>query len=454
MPHDAIGVTPERRRRRPTDEGVIVPRSTRKTWMAVAGATSIALFATACGSSGGSSDDSSSSGDEKITLTISTFNEWGYDDLLDEYMELNPNITIEHNKFAKSDDAKEQFQTALGAGSGLADVVGVEVDWMPQIIQYSDQFVDLSSDSVDGRWNNWTIDQATSADGALLGYPTDIGPEAIAYRADLFEAAGLPSDPEAVAALFGGDSATWDDFFSVGDQFIAAGTGVPFYDSADAIAQGMINQQEYPLEDADGTIIATTNPDIRNMYDTILSHTDQSAHLKQWEEDWVNAFQTDGFAVMLAPSWMLGVISGNAEGVEGWDIANVFPGGGGNWGGSFLTVPTMSEHPEEAKALADWLTAPEQQLKAFATTGNFPSQVEAQKSDELQTITNEFFNDAPIGQIFTDRAAAISVIPFKGENYFTIRTGLSDAINRVDVDKSQSADESWKGFEDAVAAIG
>jgi cellobiose transport system substrate-binding protein len=46
------------------------------------------------------------------------------------------------------------------------------------------------------------------------------------------------------------------------------------------------------------------------------------------------------------------------------------------------------------------------------------------------------------------------VIPFKGPNYFTIRTALSDAINRVDVDQSQDADSSWSGFEDAVAAIG
>ncbi len=430
-----------------------MPRSTRKTWMAVAGATGIALVATACGGGGGSSDDASEDGGQ-ITLTISTFNEWGYDPLIAEYQELHPEIKIEHNKFGKSDDAKEQFQTALGANSGLADVVGAEVDWMPQIIQYSDQFVDLSSDSVEGRWNNWTLDQATAPGGELLGYPTDIGPEAIAYRSDLFAAAGLPTDREAVAELFGGADATWDDFFAVGDQFMAANTGSGFFDSADAIAQGMINQQEQPFEEEDGTIIATSNPDIRDMYDTILSHDDQSAHLKQWEEDWTNAFQTNGFAVMLAPSWMLANIEGNSAGVEGWDIANVFPGGGGNWGGSFLTVPTMSEHPEEAKALADWLTAPEQQLKAFEKTSNFPSQIEAQESDTLQTVTNAFFNDAPTGQIFTDRSAAISVIPFKGPNYFTIRNGLSDAINRVDVDQSQSADESWSGFEDAVAAIG
>ncbi len=430
-----------------------MPRSTRKTWMAVAGATGIALLATACGGGSDAADDDASSDGGKVTLTISTFNEWGYADLLDEYQELNPNITIKHNKFATSDDAKEQFQTALGADSGLADVVGVEVDWMPQIIQYSDKFTDLSSDSVKDRWNNWTVDQATSADGKLLGYPTDIGPEAIAYRSDLFAAAGLPTDRAAVAELFGGADATWDDFFAVGDQFVAAGTGVPFFDSADAVAQGMVNQIEAPFEDPDNGDIVI-DPQIRELYDTILSHTDQSAGLKQWEEDWTNAFQTNGFAVMLAPSWMLGVIEGDAAGVTGWDIANVFPGGGGNWGGSFLTVPTMSEHPKEAQALADWLTAPEQQLKAFETTGNFPSQVEAQESDALQQVSNEFFNNAPIGQIFTERAAGIDVIPFKGENYFTVRNGLSDAFNRVDVDKTDDPDSSWSGFEDAVAAIG
>ncbi len=434
-------------------------KTTRRTWAVAAGLTSIAMLAAGCSSSddnaSGDGTSTSGGGDEKVTLTISTFNEWGYDNLLDEYMDLHPNITIEHNKFAESADAKEQFQTALGAGSGLADVVGVEVDWMPEILQYSDQFTDLTSDSVKDRWNNWTIDQATSPDGALLGYPTDIGPEAIAYRADLFAAAGLPTDRAEVAELFGGDSATWDDFFSVGDQFVAASNGVPFFDGADAVGQGMINQLEAPLEDADsGEIIATTNPDIKDIYSTLLSHENLSAGLSQWGEDWVNAFQTNGFAVMLAPSWMLGVISGNAEGVEGWDIANVFPGGGGNWGGSFLTVPTMSEHPEEAKALADWLTAPEQQLKAFATTGNFPSQVAAQESDELAGMTNEFFNDAPIGQIFTDRANAISVIPFKGANYFTVRTALSDAINRVDVDKTDDADGSWSKFEAEVSSLG
>ena len=45
-----------------------------------------------------------------------------------------------------------------------------------------------------------------------------------------------------------------------------------------------------------------------------------------------------------ARGWMLGVISGNAPDTTGWDIADAFPGGGGNWGGSYLVVPANGEN--------------------------------------------------------------------------------------------------------------
>ena len=55
------------------------------------------------------------------------------------------------------------------------------------------------------------------------------------------------------------------------------------------------------------------------------------------------------FATMLCPGWMLGVIAGNAPDVTGWEVANVFPNGGGNWGGSYLTVPANGENVEAAQ---------------------------------------------------------------------------------------------------------
>ena len=141
--------------------------------------------------------------DEKITLTVATFNEFGYDNLLAEYTTLHPNITVTEKKAATSNEARENFSTKLAAGSGLSDIEAVEVDWLPEIMETADLMTDLSSSDVQGRWLDWKVKQATTTDGKLLGYGTDIGPEAVCYRADLFEKAGLPSDPDAVAKAMG-----------------------------------------------------------------------------------------------------------------------------------------------------------------------------------------------------------------------------------------------------------
>ncbi len=395
----------------------------------------------------GCGDDSSGSEGEdgKITLTVATFNEFGYDDLLDQYMDENPNVIVKEKKAATSDEARENYMTKLAAGSGLSDVEAVEVDWLPEIMESADALTDLSSDEVEGRWLDWKVQQATTPDGKLVGYGTDIGPEAVCYRSDLFKQAGLPTDRDEVAAALG---STWDDYFALGKQF-SQKSDVAWFDSADAMFQGMVNQLENPFSstEPDETLIPLAeNTQIEDIYNQIIQAAetdDLSANLQQWSTDWTNAFQKDGFATMLCPGWMLGVIEGNAEGVQGWDIANTFPGGGGNWGGSFLTVPAQGENVEEATKLAAWLTAPEQQIAAFKLKGTFPSQIEALSSDDLLGVTNPFFNEAPTGQILAERAEAVTVVPFKGPNYFAYRQAVTDAINRVDVDKSASPEESW-----------
>jgi cellobiose transport system substrate-binding protein len=156
---------------------------------------------------------------------------------------------------------------------------------------------------------------------------------------------------------------------------------------------------------------------------------------------------------MLCPGWMLGVISGNAPDVTGWDIADVFPNGGGNWGGSYLTVPANGENVEEAQKLADWLTAPEQQIKAFVNAGTFPSQTDAYEDSALTDSVNEYFNDAPVGEILTNRANAVTVAPFKGEFYFQINDAMQQALTRVE-DGTQDKQTSWDQWVSEVNAIG
>ena len=407
-------------------------------------------------SASGSAEPTGSAPAEKITLTVSVFNEMGYENVIAGYTELNPNVEVKLDRAATSDEAREKYMNGLAAGSGMADVAAVEVDWLPEIMESADLLTDLTSDSVKGRWLDWKVAQATTPDGKLVGYGTDIGPEGVCYRADLFEKAGLPTDREEVAKALG---SSWDDYFNLGKQFVAKSDSA-WFDSADAIFQGMVNQLENPFSSTkpEETLIPLEeNTQVKALYDQIIKAAQDdklSANLQQWQPDWQNAFQNNGFATMLCPGWMLGIIEGNAKGVEGWDIANTFPGGGGNWGGSFLTVPAQGKNVEEAKKLADWLTAPEQQIKAFKDKGTFPSQVEALSSQDLLSVTNKFFNDAPTGQILADRAAAVTVVPFKGPNYFAYRAAVSNAINRVDVDKSANAADSWATAVSDVKALG
>ena len=422
----------------------------RRSLAALAAFSVLSIGLAACSSVGADSDSTATTGSgdtsdstEQITLTVATFNEFGYEDLYQEYMDAHPNIKIEAKKAATSNEAQQNLKTALGAGSGAADIEAIEVDWLPELMQYPDQFTDLTSDAVEGRWLDWKTASATTTDGKLIGYGTDIGPEGVCYRSDLFEQAGLPTDREEVAALLEGD---WDTYFSVGKQFTDA-TGIPWYDASVATFQGMVNQLANPLENSDGTPIPLAdNSDIKDIYNTVLTQSvdnNLSAGLEQWSDDWVAAFQNDGFATMLCPGWMLGVIEGNAAGVTGWDIADVFPGGGGNWGGSFLTVPAQGKNIDAAVELAQWLTAPEQQIKAFEAKGTFPSQVEALSSETLLSQTNEFFNNAPTGQILANRADAVELQPYKGPNYFAIYNILADALNRVDVSGTDDASSSW-----------
>lgn len=424
--------------------------TTRTTAAVLGGAAALSLVLAACGSSDGSAGDAGDAdtpGD--VTLTLSTFGNFGYsDELLAEYETQNPGVTVVHNIAANGNDARTNLFTKLAAGSGLADVEAIEIGWTVDLRQYADKFVPVAEDDY-GPWVDYQIAPVTTQDGTVFAYGVATGPEAICYRSDLFEAAGLPSAPEDVAALLDGG---WDDYFAAGEQYVAGG-GAGWFDSAYTIYNAIIEQQAYPYEDADDAIVAATNPEVEKAFrDTLAVAPELSAKLSSWSDDWSAAMGNGGFATMACPSWMLGIIEGNSAGVTTWNVANTFPGGGGNWGGSFLAVPTQSEHPEEAAALASWLTAPEQQIEAFKAAGPFPSRTAAFDLPELAGITNPFFNDAPVGEIFSDRSQAIDTVVYKGPNFFKIDTAVKDAIGRVETG-TQSVDDAWNQFVSEVDAL-
>jgi cellobiose transport system substrate-binding protein len=398
------------------------------------------LLATACGGSGSSGTSNAVGGDDgpKVELTVATFNEFGYDDLYREYESLHPNIKIVERKAPTVDAHIKNLDTNLASGSGMADIEAMEVSWIYKYLAKSDKFVDLrqyGANDLKNRWLDWKVAGATTPDGKILGYGTDIGPEAICYRRDLFAKAGLPTDRAQVAKLF----ADWPSYFATGRKFKEKVPDSAWYDSAVLIWEAMRNQLIEAYYSNEDRFLGEDNPLLKKTWDQVVQGSEDglSAGLEAWSDKWNAAFRTDKFATMACPGWLLGVIQDNAGtyGKGKWDVADVFPGGGGNWGGSYLTVPKQSQNPEEAAKLAAWLTAPEQQVKVFKKIGSFPSTLDAYNDPNVKSQVNAYFDNAPVGQIFIDRARSVILKQHKGPREGEVNQVFSAKLALVDAGK-------------------
>jgi cellobiose transport system substrate-binding protein len=170
----------------------------------------------------------------------------------------------------------------------------------------------------------------------------------------------------------------------------------------------------------------------------------ESAGLSAFSPEWNTGYKKGTFATVTCPAWMMGYIQGQAPKTKGkWDIAAV-PGTGGNWGGSFLTVPKQSQNTDLAYELAKFLTSPASEAAVFKQTGNLPSQPALYNTKPIASFKNPFFNNAPVGKIFTTSAKRLKpqvLGPHQGD----IQTASSNAILRVEQHK-QSPAKSWSQF--------
>ncbi len=418
--------------------------------------TTVGMMA-ACGddapaNTGGSPTSASN---EPIELTIATFGEFGYEELVTEYSKVHPNITVKHNKTGQGGPFHTALLTKLAGGSGLEDVVAVEEGHLSDVLDKPQLFNNLEEigpkDVKKDRWLDWKYDAAKAKNGTLIGYGTDIGPLAMCYRKDLLEAAGLPSDPEAVKPLF----ASWDSYFAAGETYVQK-TGKAWYDSNSQNFNAMVNQLDTGYIDKDDKLAIESNKKIKEAWDkvTAAGAKGQTAKLVAFSNEWQSGFKTGAFATKTCPGWMLGVVKGNSgpELAGKWAVTDAFPNGGGNWGGSYLTVPKQSKHPKEAAELAAWLTAPEQQIKAFKAKGTFPSQVKALDAPELLSSTDEYFGGAKVGELFAKQARKVGKAQYKGPGDGQIQENATSPALQA-VEQGKSAEEGWQQAVDAAKKI-
>ena len=420
-----------------------------RTGAVVAALTAGALALTACGDGEGTdSAAADASTDGKTTLTVSLFGTFGYEEsgLFDQYMEENPDIVIQYESTQGEDKYWPALQTKLNSGSGTADVQGIEVARISEVTaNQADLWTDLRDTAAGERvadYVEWKADAATTADGKVLGLGTDIGPMALCYRTDLFEEAGLPTEPDEVAARLG----SWEDFLTLGEEFKAgAPDGTAFHDSAGGLYNAIVSTEEQIYHDESGELVLETNEAVRDAFDLAAQagQNGLTAKLEQFvDPSWDAGFGSGTFASIACPSWMIGYIKGKAgdAGSGQWNITTLPGGQGGNWGGAYLAIPAASEHKEEAAELIAWLTDAEQQAAVFENVGNFPSNTGG--IELVGDTTDEYFNNAPIGEVFTT-SAQNAPTQMLGPSDGIAKNAMVQALLSVEVNGVDPAD-AWE----------
>ncbi len=422
--------------------------SSRKRWIraaAVVGAGSLLLAA--CGGGGkttpGSTSNGSATGNststQPITLRVAYWGEFGFQQLQAAYKAVAPNVTLklESGQYA---NVNGDLQKYLIANSGAPDVQAIDEGYIVQYRNEAQYFVNLNdmpggaahqSDYLPWKWK-----ESLGPNGEQIGFGTDIGGQAMCYRTDLFKAAGFKTDRESVSKMW----STWADFETVGKQYVAR-TGKKFIDNATNILNPILAQQPVGYFTSDEKLALEGGP--KTAWDQTLPFiTDGlSANIAAWTPQWDAGFKSGSFAVLACPAWMIGHIQEAAPTTSGkWDIAQI-PGGGGNWGGSFLTIPKQSKHVDAAYAFIKWFTQPAQLLQVFKTVGNLPSEPVLYTDPSFTSFTKPFFSNAPTGVIFAKTAQNLQP-QYLGKLNGAVRTAVQNVMQAVEDGHVKAAD-SW-----------
>lgn len=419
---------------------------------ALALGTASALLLSACGT-----DEPVVTGPSRdpVSISVGYYGNFGLVDLEEKYEKSHPwvDLTLETGAYAAQHDTLQQ---AIITGSGAPTVMAIDEGYITRFVTQSDGFVNLAevgANDYKDSFLDWAWAEAANADqSVVIGVPNNVYGLALCYRADLFEAAGLDFERDAVSAAMSGG---WDAFVSEGQKYVAE-TGKPFLDDATTVLNPAVMQlgTGYAYYDLTQTLDLESVKPAFEIATGVIS-ADLSANIPPLATEWNAALSTDAFAATLCPQWMLGYISTqvDAETFTGrWDVADL-PGPGGNMGGSFFTLPKGNTEAEQQAGweFIQWLLEPEQQIAMMDATGTLSAQKALLESESAKNFTNEFFNNAPYGTIYSKSVLDIPEPLYYAPNNLAVRTAMEHVLDDIQEGNISIAD-AWEAATAAAEA--
>ncbi len=380
---------------------------------------------------------------------------------LDAFLAKNPNVQIEYVEMSTT-DLYQKLPLAISAGTGAPDFACVESARLAQIVSLGG-LTDLT-DKVQPYLSLMNAYKWPDAmmDGKYYAMPWDSGPVVMYYRRDIFEAVGLPSDPDSVTQLI----STWDGYLAA-CKTIVEKTGDTCFANNKAnndarLYEMVLWQQGLGYYDANGNVTVDSAENVatlemmKKFWDANLV-SDQLA----WTEGWYGELAAGGtpqaaetpaagaatptpapaikpVATLVEAAWMgIFLKSWIAPGTSGlWGVALMPAMKDGqvrsaNDGGSNVVIPEQSQNKETAWALAEWLFGrPENQVAIFKANDIFPS-LETAYTDPVFSEPDPFFDNQQVRSIYVDAVKVIPVAFVYGPNYALMNTYVATAIQKV-----------------------
>lgn len=307
-------------------------------------------------------------------------------------------------------DFGARLLTTLAGHTNVPDITAINSDiavYMPNEDQFLDLY-DYGARDLQPLYLDWKWKQGVSPSGRMVGFPMDTGPAALFYRADVYDRAGLPSEPAELAAA----TKTWEAFLEVGSTLVAKVPKSATIPNIANLFRYVLAQSVPQYVSPDGTYIGD-GAHVRRAWDLAVDagRRKLSAASPDGGGEW-NAGIANGRIVSMPGAVWVGVslMSGAPATAGKWRVA-ACPGVGGNYGGSFLTITKYCRDPQLAFDFIRWLQSPANQVRGFVDTTLFPSAPSAFDSPALQE-KSPFFGGQQTIDVFGPSAKATKPVEF------------------------------------------
>lgn len=374
-------------------------RSRRAAAVAAVGLTTALLAA--C-SGGGSEEGGGVNEDGSVTLDMWVFAELHatyYEQMAELWNEENSDRPIDLQVTVYPyDDMHNKLQLAVNSGSGLPDVVDIEVNKFSNFVQGDNPpLLDLTEAAEP------YIDEVVQArldlysrNDVIYGYPTHVGAFVAFYNTALLEEAGI--DYTTIETWRDFEDAGADYQESTGSAFGVASTGVNFLEP-------LIVTQLGGNAFADDGTVAVNSPEVVEALE-LLQGMEEAGAISTIpggspdDEQAYGAINNGDYAAVVYPAWytsrfvdympdLAGDIAiAPAPAIEGGEVATI---GGGGTGTS---VPAASP---DAELAADWLAfaklSPEANVAVWQVLGFDPVNMDVWQDEEVTHAEDNKFNE-------------------------------------------------------------